>query len=60
MQAQTEEIQKFIWCLGVEIGHDPRQEHSDSELGLMWVSQYAGDFSRAHRKEYEYDESYRN
>lgn len=55
MQAQAEEIQKFIWCMGVEIGHDPRQEHSESELGCLWVSKYAVEFAEAHRGEYEYN-----
>jgi len=53
MDAQRAEIDKFIWCMGVEIGHDPRSDYSESELGCMWVTLYAGEFAATHRGEYE-------
>jgi len=53
LAAQRAEIDKFIWCMGVEIGHDPRADYSESELGCMWVTLYAYDFAIAHRRKYE-------
>jgi len=55
LAAQRAEIDKFIWCMGVEIGRDPRADYSESELGCMWVTLYAGEFAAAHRREYEYN-----
>ena len=55
LEAQRQEIDKFIWCMGVELGRDPRTEYSESELGCMWVTLYAAQFAAAHRGEYEYN-----
>lgn len=53
LAAQREEIEKFIWCLGTEIGHNPREDKTESELGCEWINNYAGDFAKYHRTEYE-------
>ena len=53
LEAQREEIEKYIWCLGTEIGHNPREDRTESELGCEWIDNYGCDFAIAHRKEYE-------
>jgi hypothetical protein len=55
LEAQRQEIDRFIWCMGVELGRDPRAIYSESELGCMWVTLYAGRFAEAHRGEYEHN-----
>jgi len=53
LEAQREEIEKFIWCKGTEIGHDPKEDKSEDQWGIEWINTYAEDFSKDHKKEYE-------
>jgi hypothetical protein len=40
-KAQYKEIENYIWCLGVELGHDPTIDKSRGELELEWISKFS-------------------
>lgn len=43
---QVEEINKYKWCLGVQLGHDPLQDRCLNDIAREWIEQYAADFRR--------------
>jgi hypothetical protein len=43
---QVEEINKYKWCLGVELGHDPLQDRCLNDIAREWIERYAADFRR--------------
>lgn len=53
LEAQREEIEKYIWCEGVRIGHNPREDRTENELGCEWIEKFAISFAKNHREEYE-------
>jgi hypothetical protein len=46
LRAEIEEIEKFKWCLGERIGHDPLLDRSMNDICQEWISQYAADFRK--------------
>jgi hypothetical protein len=44
MKAEIEEIEKYKWCLGERIGHDPLADRSMNEICKEWIQQYARSF----------------
>lgn len=53
LEAQRKEIEKFIWCKGTELNHNPLDDKPENEWGMEWVRNYAGDFAKEHREEYQ-------
>jgi hypothetical protein len=46
LRAEIEEIEKFKWCLGERLGHDPLQDRSMNDICQEWISKYAADFRK--------------
>lgn len=46
LRDQCKEIEKYKWCLGISLKHDPLQDRSLSEIGCEWVAKYAGQFRK--------------
>jgi hypothetical protein len=46
LRAEIEEIEKFKWCLGERIGHDPLLDRSMNDICQEWISKYAAEFRR--------------
>jgi hypothetical protein len=49
MEEQRHEIEKYKWCLGIELHHDPLNDRSLYEIAQEWLDKFAGRF----RKEWE-------
>lgn len=45
---QCEEINKYIWIKGIEIGHDPRLDQSENELAMEWIVQFRQQYRDTH------------
>jgi len=41
---QIQEIDKYKWCLGERIGHDPLHDRSYNEIAQEWIDRYAARF----------------
>lgn len=52
-QAQCHEIDNYIWCMGVELGHDPTSDKPRELLELEWVTKYAAVFAVNNRSKFE-------
>jgi hypothetical protein len=46
LRAEIEEIEKFKWCLGERIGHDPLIDRSMNDICQEWINKYAADFRK--------------
>jgi hypothetical protein len=46
LRAEIEEIEKFKWCLGERLGHDPLNDRSMNEICQEWITKYAADFRK--------------
>ena len=46
LRAEIQEIEKFKWCLGERLGHDPLQDRSMNDICQEWIAKYAADFRR--------------
>jgi hypothetical protein len=46
LRAEIEEIEKFKWCLGVRLGHDPLQDRSMNDICQEWITKYAAEFRK--------------
>jgi hypothetical protein len=46
---QLQEIDKYKWCLGERLGHDPLQDRELNAIAKEWIDNYAAGF----RNEYE-------
>ena len=46
LRAEIQEIEKFKWCLGERLGHDPLQDRSMNDICQEWITKYAADFRR--------------
>ena len=46
LRAEIQEIEKFKWCLGERLGHDPLKDRSMNDICQEWIAKYAADFRR--------------
>jgi hypothetical protein len=49
IEAEIQEMEKYKWCLGVQLQHDPLQDRSLNDIYTEWIEKYAAGF----RKEWE-------
>jgi hypothetical protein len=42
--AQRTEMEKYQWCLGVQLGRDPLLDRTQNEIFIEWILLYAADF----------------
>jgi hypothetical protein len=49
IDAEVKEMEKYKWCLGVHLQHDPLLDRTLNEIYCEWIDKYAADF----RKEWE-------
>lgn len=49
MNDQCKEIEKYKWCLGIQLHHDPLLDRSYNEICSEWIN----NFSIQYRKEWE-------
>lgn len=45
-QAQIREIEKFKWCLGVNLGHDPLEDLSMNDIASNWIEMHSAQFRK--------------
>ena len=43
-RAQIAEIEKYRWCLGVQLGRDPLLDRTKQEICEEWIAKYAAEF----------------
>ncbi|MBN2188100.1 MAG: hypothetical protein JW699_01500 [Chitinispirillaceae bacterium] len=53
IEAEIREMEKYKWCLGVQLRHDPLQDRSLNDIYTEWIEKYAAGF----RKEWEDNKS---
>jgi hypothetical protein len=46
LRAEIEEIEKFKWCLGERLGHDPLLDRSMNDICQEWIAKYAAEFRK--------------
>lgn len=46
IEAEIREMEKYKWCLGVELRHDPLKDRSLNEIYCEWIDKYAAGFRR--------------
>ncbi len=46
LRAEIEEIEKFKWCLGERLGHDPLLDRSMNDICQEWINKYAAEFRK--------------
>jgi hypothetical protein len=44
LRAQIIEIEKYKWCLGIQLGHDPLDDRTLNEICHEWILLYASGF----------------
>ncbi|MBN1128463.1 MAG: hypothetical protein JXA71_05720 [Chitinispirillaceae bacterium] len=49
LEAEILEMEKYKWCLGIHLQHDPLQDRSLNDIYCEWIDKYASDF----RKDWE-------
>jgi hypothetical protein len=49
IDAEIKEMEKYKWCLGVHLQHDPLIDRSLNDIYCEWIDKYAADF----RKDWE-------
>jgi hypothetical protein len=49
LEAEIQEMEKFKWCLGVQLQHDPLNDRSLNDIYTEWIEKYAAGF----RKEWQ-------
>jgi hypothetical protein len=49
LDAEVQEMEKYKWCLGVHLQHDPLLDRTLNEIYCEWIDKYAADF----RKDWE-------
>lgn len=49
LDAELQEMEKYKWCLGVHLQHDPLMDRTLNEIYCEWIDKYAADF----RKDWE-------
>ena len=46
------EIERYKWCLGVQLCHDPLEDKSINDICFEWITQYAKEFREAWENRY--------
>jgi hypothetical protein len=46
LRAQIQEIEKYKWCLGVQLKRDPLLDRSYDDICLEWIRLYAAEFRK--------------
>jgi hypothetical protein len=46
VEAEIIEMEKYKWCLGVSLRHDPLQDRSLNDIYFEWIDKYASDFRK--------------
>ena len=46
IEAEICEMEKYKWCLGVHLQHDPLLDRSLNDIYCEWIDKYAADFRR--------------
>jgi hypothetical protein len=46
LKAQIHEIEKYKWCLGVQLKRDPLLDRSYDDICLEWIRLYAAEFRK--------------
>ena len=46
LEAEIQEMEKYKWCLGVQLQHDPLQDRSLNDIYCEWIDKYAADFRK--------------
>ncbi len=41
---QLEEIDKYKWCLGEQLGHDPLYDRTYDDIACEWISIHGAEF----------------
>lgn len=47
VEAEIQEMEKYKWCLGVQLRHDPLQDRSLNEIYCEWIEKYAAEFRKS-------------
>lgn len=51
-QHQLEEIDKYKWIMGVELGYDPLCKRSYNDIACEWIQMHAAHFRNAYHNRY--------
>ena len=46
IEAEIKEMEKYKWCLGVHLQHDPLKDRSLNDIYCEWIDKYAADFRK--------------
>jgi hypothetical protein len=46
LEAEIREMEKYKWCLGVQLQHDPLQDRSLNDIYTEWIDKYAAEFRK--------------
>ena len=46
LEAEIQEMEKYKWCLGVQLQHDPLKDRSLNDIYCEWIDKYAADFRK--------------
>lgn len=44
IREQILEIERYKWCMGEKLGHDPLADHTLDEIALEWIRGHGADF----------------
>jgi hypothetical protein len=48
LKLEIQEMEKYKWCLGVQIGHDPLNDRSIEEIYCEWINKNGEQFRKKH------------
>ncbi len=57
---QIQEIDRYKWCLGEKLGHDPLRDRSYDEIASEWIQKYAAEFRAGWARRVEEERRRRN
>ena len=46
IEAEIREMEKYKWCLGVHLQHDPLRDRSLNDIYCEWIDKYAAEFRK--------------
>jgi hypothetical protein len=46
LEAEIREMEKYKWCLGVQLQHDPLKDRSLNDIYTEWIDKYGEEFRR--------------
>lgn len=52
LKDQKEEIEKYKWCLGIKLCHDPLNDKTLNEICFEWIKKYASEFRKTWESKY--------